>query len=210
MGTIINDILHGMNPAYIIEIGGILLILLIVFAETGLFFGFFLPGDSLLFTAGLLTATGILDIAIIPLLLLITGAAIIGDNTGYWFGRYFGAKLYDKKDSLFFKRSYLKSTESFYLKYGGMTLVLGRFFPIIRTFAPILAGTIKMDLKRFTFYNIAGGMLWAACFVLSGYFLGLKFPQIIDHLEFIIIGIGIVTLIPILKISIKNYRSKVC
>ena len=205
---IINDILHYLNPSNIIEIGGVLLILLIVFAETGLFFGFFLPGDSLLFTAGLLTATGILHIEIETLLILIIAAAVVGDNVGYWFGRYFSVKLYEKKDSLFFKRSYLQSTEAFYKKYGGMTLVIGRFFPIIRTFAPILAGIIKMDLKSFTFFNIAGGILWATFFVLSGYFLGSRFPQIVQHLEFIIIGLGIVTLFPIIKIIIKNYRIK--
>jgi membrane-associated protein len=140
----------------IISKGGFLLLLLVVFAETGLFFGFFLPGDYLLFMAGLLCASGIFDVNITLLIISLIMAGILGNYTGYYFGRRTGTMLLNKHDSFFFKKRYVVMAEQFYLKYGGMALILGRFFPIIRTFAPIFAGIVKVDVKKFSLYNIIG------------------------------------------------------
>ena len=204
----LSELLQVVNPEHIIRVGGIILILLIVFAETGLFFGFFLPGDTLLFTAGLLSATGVLATPVVPLLLLVIVAAIIGDATGYWFGRKVGNRLYLKKENIFFKKKYLSLTESYYNKYGGMTLVIGRFLPVVRTFAPIIAGTVKMNYKKFTMFNISGGIVWSTFFILAGYFLGIKFPSIIEHMEYFIIGFGVLTFGPLISFAIKNRKRK--
>lgn len=146
------------DAKFIISTGGYYLLLIVVFAETGLFFGFFLPGDYLLFLAGLLCATGILDVHIAVLVASITVAGILGNYTGYWFGYRAGPLLFKRNDSWFFKRKYVQMAEGFYAKHGGMALVLGRFFPIIRTFAPIFAGVVRVDLKKFSLYNITGSI----------------------------------------------------
>ena len=138
----------------ILSSGGFYLLLIVVFAETGLFFGFFLPGDYLLFMAGLLSAAGIIHVPIYTLVLSLIAAGILGNYTGYWFGYRTGPVLFAKNDSFFFKKRYIAVAEEFYAKYGGMALILGRFFPIVRTFAPIFAGIVRVDFKRFTLYNI--------------------------------------------------------
>src|ERR1700748_2627479 len=153
----------------IISKGGFFFLLIVVFAETGLFFGFFLPGDYLLFTAGLLCANGMLDVQITTLIISIITAGILGNYAGYWFGYRTGPILFNKNDSLFFKKRYVVIAEEFYAKHGGMALVLGRFFPIIRTFAPIFAGVVKVNFRKFTIYNIAGSVAWVSIFTLSGY-----------------------------------------
>lgn len=201
-----------VNPESIIHYGGLTLLVFVVFAETGLFFGFFLPGDSLLFTAGLLCGIGIFDTSIYTLLTSVSLAAIFGNVVGYWFGKKMGKALFKRKNTFFFKRDYVHMADVFYKKYGGFALVMGRFLPIIRTFAPILAGVIEMEYKKFTWYNIAGCILWVFGLILLGYFLGAKFPIVKDYLEYIVIGLIIITAIPILRtylIERKKYPKEV-
>jgi membrane-associated protein len=192
----------------ILSKGGFYFLLIVVFAETGLFFGFFLPGDYLLFMAGLLCSSGMIDVSIGTLLISVIIAGILGNYTGYWFGYRTGPVLFSRNDSLFFKKRYVVIAEEFYAKHGGMALVLGRFFPIIRTFAPIFAGVVKVDLKKFTLYNIIGSVTWVCVFILSGFFLGRKYPQLKDNLEYIIIGLIIITTIPLLFAFFKKRLGK--
>lgn len=190
--------LHTLTDANsIISTGGFYLLLIVVYAETGLFFGFFLPGDYLLFMAGLFCATGILDVSIYLLLGGLMIAGILGNYTGYWFGYRTGPLLFNRNESIFFKKRYVVMAEAFYEKYGGMALVLGRFFPIIRTFAPIFAGVVKVDIKKFTIYNIIGSVAWVCTLTLIGFFLGLKYPGIKDYLQYIIVGLIVITAIPL-------------
>jgi len=182
----------------ILSKGGFYLLLIVVFAETGLFFGFFLPGDYLLFMAGLLCSSGMIDVSPVILVLSLIMAGILGNFTGYWFGYRTGPVLFNRNDSLFFKKRYIVIAEEFYARHGGMALILGRFFPIIRTFAPIFAGVVKVDIKKFTLYNIIGSVAWITIFTLTGYFLGRKYPQLKDYLQYVVIGLVIVTTIPLL------------
>ena len=145
----------------------------IIYAETGLMIGFFLPGDSLLVTAGVFTATNPDKLNVINLIVLLCIAAIAGDNTGYWFGRKAGAPLFDRPDSRFFKRKHLLAAQAFYEKHGAKTIVLARFVPIVRTFAPVVAGVAGMPYRRFQIYNIFGGIAWITSMLLLGYFLSL-------------------------------------
>lgn len=194
------------NPESIIQYGGLWLLLFVLFAETGLLIGFFLPGDSLVFVSGLLCATSphLLNVEIEVLMLLMSLAAIVGNMFGYYFGYKAGEKLYNRKDSLFFKKSHLLTTKAFYEKHGGKTIILGRFLPIVRTFAPILAGVIKIDFKKFMIYNVIGALAWINSIGLAGYFLGQKFPGIKDYLGYIIIAFIVVTTIPVLRTYLKN------
>jgi membrane-associated protein len=188
----------------ILSKGGFYFLLIVVFAETGLFFGFFLPGDYLLFMAGLLCSSGMIDVSLGTLLISVIIAGILGNYTGYWFGYRTGPVLFSRNDSLFFKKRYVIIAEQFYARYGGMALVLGRFFPIIRTFAPIFAGVVKVELRKFTLYNIIGSVTWVSSFILSGFFLGKKYPQLKDNLQYIIIGLIIITTIPLLFAFFKK------
>ncbi|MBC7696013.1 MAG: VTT domain-containing protein [Burkholderiales bacterium] len=197
------------DPESIIQYGGLWLLLFVVFAETGLLVGFFLPGDSLIFISGLVCATkphllGLSFIVLIPLLIL---AAVLGNVAGYWFGRKAGEKLYSKKDSLLFRKKHLLTTQLFYEKHGGITLILGRFLPIIRTFAPILAGVIKIDFKIFMLYNILGAVAWIGSIATIAYFLGIKFPWIENYLGYIIIGLIVITTIPVLLTYLKSRKT---
>ena len=200
--------LHNLTDANsIISTGGFYLLLIVVYAETGLFFGFFLPGDYLLFMAGLLCATGILDVPLYTLLLSLIAAGILGNYTGYWFGYRTGPLLFKKDESIFFKKRYVTIAEAFYEKYGGMALVLGRFFPIIRTFAPIFAGVVKVNLKRFTIYNVVGSVAWVCILTLTGYFLGRRYPELKNYLEYIVIGLIFITSIPLIIALFKKRGS---
>ncbi len=192
----------------ILSKGGFYFLLIVVFAETGLFFGFFLPGDYLLFMAGLLCSSGMIDVSLSTLILSVILAGVLGNYTGYWFGYRTGPMLFNKNDSLFFKKRYVIIAEEFYAKHGGMALVLGRFFPIIRTFAPIFAGVVKVDFKKFTIYNLAGSITWVNTFILSGYFLGRRYPQIKDYLEYVVIGLIIITTIPLVFAFLKKRKVK--
>jgi membrane-associated protein len=196
------------NPEVIIKTGGLFLILLIIFAENGVFFGFFLPGDTLLFTTGLLASTGKFDVPITTLLLTISIAAYLGSMFGYYFGKKASSRLFTKDDSLFFKKKYMFAAEAFFIRYGAVALIMARFLPIIRTFAPIFAGIIRYPYGKFLIYTIIGGTLWVISLVGGGYLLGQIFPQSKDYLEYIIVGIVIITWIPVVITYIKE-RNKV-
>ncbi len=195
-----------LDPEKLILFGGVTLILLIIFAENGIFFCFFFPGDTLLFTAGILCSTGYINTNVYLLCLLIWLAAILGNLLGYVFGKKVGEKLFNKKDSLLFKKKYLIASEAFFQRHGGLALVMGRFLPIIRTFAPIFAGMVHFNFKKFLLYNISGGFFWTFSLVLLGYFIAEVFPQIKDYLEFFIIGIVIITWIPVIRTYLKERK----
>lgn len=188
-----------LDSKEIVTKGGLMLVVLIVYIENGLFFGFFLPGDYLLFLAGVFCGTQAFAISIITLVLAVTAASIAGSFTGYIFGNVLGKSLLNKKDSLFFKHEYLVRTRVYFMKYGGKTLIISRFLPIVRTFAPILAGMVKMDLKKFSFFNVAGGIIWVFSLILSGYFLGSRFPQIMHYLEYVVFFFLAITSIVVIK-----------
>jgi len=188
----------------IISQGGFYLLLIVVFAETGLFFGFFLPGDYLLFLAGLLCATGLLTIPVYLLVASLIVAGFLGNMVGYWFGYRTGPVLFNKDDSFFFKKRYVRIAEDFYNKHGGMALILGRFFPIIRTFAPIFAGVVRVDFKQFSFYNLVGSIAWVSTLTLSGYYLGIKYPQLKNYLHYIVIALIVITTIPLIFAFFKS------
>lgn len=199
----IQDIL---DPQKIISLFGVIGVIAIVFAESGLFFGFFLPGDSLLFTAGLLSSQGIL-----PFWFLIFGvfiAAVLGDNVGYWFGKKIGIKFFTKEDSFFFKKKYLSEAQHFYEKHGKKTIILSRFIPIIRTFAPIVAGIGNMTYRTFFIYNIVGGFIWSVGLTILGYILGATVPGIDKYLLPIIILIVFISFLPGIYQVVKTYLVK--
>ena len=197
------------DPESIIQYGGLALLLFVVFAETGLLIGFFLPGDSLIFISGLICVSKpeLLDVNIFVLILLLSLAAILGNIAGYWFGFKVGPPLFDRKDSIIFKKRYLTIIEIFYQKNGGKTLIIGRFLPIIRTFAPILAGVIKIDFKKFMIFNITGAVAWIGLLASIGYYLG-TYTWVQKNVGYIVIGLIIVTLIPLLTTYFKEKKRK--
>ncbi|GAL83499.1 alkaline phosphatase [Sporocytophaga myxococcoides] len=206
MDSILHLFQQLIDPEKLILFGGVTLILIVVFVENGLFFGFFLPGDTLLFTTGIFCATGILNTSILFLLGTISLAAVLGNLAGYAFGKKMGEALLSRKDSLLFKKKYIMAAEAFFIKYGGLALIMGRFLPIIRTFAPIFAGVVKFNFKKFFAYNVIGGLLWVFSMLLLGYFLGIMFPQIKEHLELFIGGIVVITWIPVIKTYLSERR----
>jgi len=200
-----NSLQHFIDPEKLLKEGGFYVVIFVIFAETGLFFGFFLPGDYLLFLAGMFVATGKLDVNIYILVAGLFVAAVAGNFTGYWFGRKTGPMLYNRKDTFFFKKRYLLAAEKYYHKQGAFALIMGRFVPIVRTFAPIFAGVVKLDLKKFALYNILGAFLWIASLTLLGYFLGKRFAQQIEeYLVYIIIGFIVITTIPLIITFVKK------
>jgi membrane-associated protein len=186
-----------------IDIQGLLLatgyvgLFCIVFVESGLFFGFFFPGDSLLFTAGLLAATALLNIWI--LIVLVPVAAIVGSAVGYAFGSWIGPRLFTKHDSFFFDKKHIERAEQFYEKYGPRAIILARFVPVVRTFVPIVAGVGRMRYTTFFTYNSIGAVLWGSGVTLLGYFLGRTFPAVQNYLTPIIILIVILSFIPLVR-----------
>jgi len=183
--------LEFLDPRHLIETYGYLGVFLIIFAECGLFFGFFLPGDSLLLTAGLFAYKGFLDIGL--LLPLLYSATILGDSTGYWIGRKAGRPLFDREGTLLFRRKNLLAAKAFYERHGGKTVIMARFMPFIRTFAPMVAGAVEMPYKRFLTFSIIGGLVWAVGVTLAGYWLGSLFPpETLDRYFLIIVAIVIV------------------
>ncbi len=193
-----------LDAEALLRSGGFYLVLFIIFAETGLFFGFFLPGDYLLFLAGLFCASGNIDVDIVTLCAGMIAAGVAGNFVGYWFGRRTGPMLFKREDSLLFKRKYVVMAEEFYHKYGGAALVLGRFVPIVRTFAPIFAGVVRVDFRKFIFFNIVGCLLWVLSLTLSGYFLGREFPQIVNYLEYIVVGFIVVAFLPLVTAYLRR------
>lgn len=190
-----------------IETVGYLGVFFIVFAESGLLIGFFLPGDSLLFTAGLLASEGYFSLPILIALSVI--GAVTGDSVGYAFGSRVGRKLFNKEDSLLFKKEHLLKAESFYEKHGGKTIVLARFMPFIRTFAPIVAGIGRMRYPHFLFFNFIGGSLWAAGLPLLGYFLGRSIPNVDKYLLPIIAFIIVASIAPSVLHLYRENRGKI-
>lgn len=187
--------------------GGYLAIGLTVFAESGLLVGFFLPGDTLLFGAGVLAAQGVFNL---PLLIaIIVSAAIIGDNVGYSIGRRFGPRLFKRHDGAIFRQEYLQQAEAFYEKHGGKTIIMARFVPIVRTFAPVVAGIGKMPRKKFLAYNIIGGLLWGVSLPLVGYYIGSRVPGIEKFVEPVILAVIILSIGPALIHLLRqdNFRA---
>lgn len=201
-----------VNPEFYIKLGGYWLVIFIIFAETGLFVGFFLPGDSLLFISGIYsvemvsstfgsTGSGFWDTTIVALSIAL--AAIVGNEVGYWFGRRTGTALYNKKDSLLFKKKYLYQADEFFQKHGSMAIILARFLPIVRTFVPIVAGIVNMDKKRFLLDNIIGALLWSFILVFAGHYLDRLFLEQFNidlkaHLESIVLVMVLVTTLPVI------------
>lgn len=179
-----------LNIIELVQTAGYAGLFAIIFAESGLLIGFFLPGDSLLFTAGLLSSQGFLDIFF--LLIILSAGAILGDSVGYWTGKKFGKKLFERHNSRLFKKERLVQAQTFYAKHGGKTIMLARFMPFIRTFAPIAAGIADMKYRTFLSYNIIGGIFWVVVLTLAGFFLGRSLPGSIDQYIFPIIGVIII------------------
>lgn len=190
--------------AQLVQTFGYLGLFSIVFAETGLFFGFFFPGDSLLFTAGLIASQGFLSIWILAPLMV--AAAVLGDSFGYWFGAKVGPWIFNKEDSLLFHKRHVERTQKFYLKYGAKAVMFSRFVPVIRTFAPILAGVGGMPYRTFIRYNIVGGTLWGGGMTLLGYFLGATVPGIEHYLLYVILAIVLLSFVPIVREMMINNR----
>jgi membrane-associated protein len=193
------------NVQGLIQWGGTVLVCLIVFMETGLFVGFFLPGDSLLITAGIFAASGHVKLA--WLITLGPLCAIAGDQLGYWIGRRAGNALYQRKESRFFKRRYLEQAHRFYQKYGTVTIIVARFVPIVRTFCPPVAGAARMTYLRYLAFDIVGGVLWVVGVVLTGYFLGSLVPNIGSQIHWVIAVVILLSILPPV-ITLLKHRSK--
>jgi membrane-associated protein len=186
----------------LIQWGGTVMVCAIIFTETGLFVGFFLPGDSLLVTAGIFAAMGHLNLA--ALLFCGSLCAVAGDQVGYWIGRKAGQSLYRRQDSFFFRQKHLQHAHDFYEKYGGKTIVLARFVPIVRTFAPAVAGAASMNYRRFITYNILGGLLWVCSMILVGYSLSSAIPNIDRHIHMVIVGVVLLSILPAVIEVLRN------
>ena len=209
-----------LQPQWYIENGGLWFIVFAIFAETGLFAGFFLPGDSLLFVTGIFSNelvktglgvdTGNTFLNLLILSVVISLAGILGNFIGYWFGKKSGPFLFERKDTFFFKKRYLFQAKDFYDKHGGAAIIMARFLPIVRTFAPIVAGIVGMDKKKFTYYNVVGSLAWVISMLFAGHYLQKLFESQFNfdlkkHLELIVIGIVLITTAPVI---IKLFFSK--
>lgn len=199
--------LDVFSPEEIIRFGGITLLLLIVFCETGVFFGFFLPGDSLLFTAGLLTNHKIIDVPVWELILLVIIAAVAGSTVGYMSGRWAHGYLSKRKENFFYKKEYMDMTRALYKKYGAMAFIIGRFLPVVRTFVTIMSGMVRIDFKIFFIFNVLGVAIWVIAMVMTGFMLGNIFPNILDYLEIIVIALVVLTAIPII-LQFRKHRAE--
>jgi membrane-associated protein len=207
---VLDAILHFFHSLYnpeglkeLIRSGGAPLICAIVFVETGFFVGFFLPGDSLLVTAGIFSAAGVIPLK--WLLLPVMLCAIVGDQIGYWIGRSAGAALYRREDSFFFRRSHLQRAHDFYAKYGGRAVILARFVPIVRTFCPPVAGASRMPYSSYLAFDIFGGAFWVGAMILGGYSLGRSIPNIGQRIHYVIAAVIVLSVLPAV---ISIYRSR--
>jgi membrane-associated protein len=202
-----------LNPETIIQFGGLTLLLIIVFAETGVFFGFCLPGDSLLFVAGLLCGTPYLNIPLSLLIVVLIVAAVLGSTVGYYSGRWAGNYFQTRQDNFIFKKQRLEIARDFYSRHGALAFILGRFLPIVRTFVPIVAGIVRIDPLKFLTYNISGATIWITTFVLSGYWLGNTFPFLTNSLEIVMVTVILISIIPLVipwlkkKLAIAQNKS---
>jgi membrane-associated protein len=201
----LRHLLHNLYDVQgLIRWGGPLLVCVIVFIETGFFVGFFLPGDSLLVTAGIFAAAGYLNIwTLVPMVVV---CAIAGDQLGYWIGRKAGHALYNRPDSLIFKRRHLEHAHQFYEKYGGKTIILARYVPIVRTFCPPVAGAAGMTYRRYLLYDIAGGALWVGSMMFGGYGVGKLMPGLGDRIHYVIIVVVFLSLLPGIIAALRARR----
>lgn len=204
MQTILDAFHNLTNAEWIIAHGGFYIIMAIVFAETGLFLGFMLPGDFLIFVSGtIVSQAGFLhpfDTQLKNLIFwesMLILCAVVGNIVGYWFGKKSGNYLFERKDTWFLKRKHIMQAKDFYEKKGGTAIIMARFLPVIRTFAPIVAGVVKMDFKKFMMYNVVGAFLWIGILMTAGYALGQN-PWVEKHLEYIVLGLALVTTVPVL------------
>ena len=196
MNTLV-DLFHQLTDVrQLVQWGGYFGLTAIIFAETGLFFGFFLPGDSLLVTAGLLSSQPEFGLNVWLLGIILTISAVVGNSVGYAMGKNLGPRLFTRDDSLLFKKKHLFAAQAFYEKHGGKTLVIARFMPIVRTFVPIVAGFANMDFKRYTAYNVLGAVLWIWSMLLTGYILGRYIPGVEHHIEKVILLVIFISLLP--------------
>src|SRR6266850_1652076 len=209
---VLDAILHFFHSLFdpdglleLIRAGGAPLICTIVFIETGFFVGFFLPGDSLLVTAGIFSAAGVIPLK--WLLLPVMLCAIVGDQIGYWIGRSAGAALYRREDSLFFRRSHLQRAHDFYEKYGGRAVILARFIPVVRTFCPPVAGAAKMPYARYLLFDICGGILWVGTMILGGYALGSSVPNIGERIHYVIAVVVVLSVLPVVVSILRSRRT---
>jgi len=199
MSAIIHDFFS--NADEIIKVGGLLLVLLMIYLETAVFLGMVLPGgDYMLFATGIFCGSSFFDLPFLLVILIIAFASILGDTTGFFQGRWVGKKLFLKGNSRVFKSEYLVRSNQFYEKYKAWAFIMGRFIPIIRTFLPIMAGASGFHFKRFVFYDSIGAIIWVSCIVSIGYFFGKEFPQVIDYTVYILIGIVTIASLLILKL----------
>lgn len=209
MFEFIQSFVELLNPELIINKGGLILLLAIIFTENGLFFGFFLPGDSLLFLAGMLCGLPVLNVTILSLVVGIAVAAFLGYVLSYFVGLKLGKWLLSRPDSIFFKASYLNMAASYFEKRHRSAIIIGRFIPVIRTFLPLCLGLIKSDFKLFMIYNLIGSIIWTSSLVLAGYFLKLIFPELIHYLEWIILVLMAITAIPLIRQFYKIKKNQV-
>lgn len=193
------------NIEHVLIVGGYVGLFAIIFAESGFFAGFFLPGDSLLITAGLLAYRGYFDIWLIVALCVV--AAILGDSFGYTFGKYVGPKIFTREDSFFFHKKHIERARDFFKRYGKRAIILARFVPVVRTFTPIFAGVGLMPYRQFLSYNIVGGLIWGGLLPLGAFFAAGYIPGFENYFEYIIVGVIIVSLVPVLIGFIKNKKS---
>lgn len=200
------DLFHQIyNVEGLVRVGGLALIVAIVFVETGLMVGFFLPGDSLLVTAGLFAARG--DLSLLTLNLFVSLAAVAGDTLGYWIGAKAGPRIFTRDDSLWFNKKHLLTTQEFYERHGGFTIVIARFMPILRTFAPVVAGVGAMRYPRFLAYNVFGGIGWVLSMTTIGYFLGRAVPNIDRHIHVVIVIVIFLSILPgIIKVVRERWK----
>src|SRR5699024_10831467 len=185
-----------LDTQSLIDYGGLIIVFLVIYGQTGLFFCFFIPSGAFMFTAGVMIASGGLSYSFLPACGILAAAAILGNITGYLFGQKAGPLLYERPDSKFFKKEHIATAESFYEKWGGPALAVGLFLPIIRTFAPIVSGMIELNFRRFMLYISIGSIAWVSSFLLAGYLLGSR-PEFKPYLEYIVIGIIVVVTIPV-------------
>jgi len=209
---VLQSIIHFFQSLYdpqglreLIRWGGAPLVCFIVFVETGFFVGFFLPGDSLLVTAGIFAAADVVPLR--WLLLPVMACAIVGDQLGYWIGRTAGKALYQRKESFFFRRSHLQRAHEFYEKYGGRAVIFARFVPIVRTFCPPVAGAALMPYPRYVAFDVLGGLLWVGAMILGGYFLGRSVPHIGQRIHYVIAVVVALSLLPAVVSLVRARRS---
>jgi membrane-associated protein len=195
---------HGLDD--LIRWGGYVVLVAIVFTETGLLIGFFLPGDSLLISAGLVAASGHLNIWWLNVLLIV--AAVVGDSVGYAIGWRAGPRLFTRPKSLLFNPKHIERTRAFYARHGAKTIVIARFVPIVRTFAPVVAGVGQMEYRKFVFYNVAGGVAWVTSMTWAGYLLGQAIPNIADHLHVVVVIVIVLSVIPIVVELVRERRRR--